>query len=55
MEQEPVVLWSAMQWSAIEQDFLLAGDKGIIGQLQAYITSVDLRSSCMTEAAAELQ
>lgn len=40
MEQEPVVLWSAMQWSAmqwsaIEQDFLLAGDKGIIDRLQA--------------------
>lgn len=40
MEQEPVVLWSAMQWSAmqwsaIEQDSLLAGDKEIIYRLQA--------------------
>lgn len=35
MEQEPVVLWSAMQWSAIEQDSLLAGDKEIIDRLQA--------------------
>lgn len=34
MEQEPVVLWSAMQWSAIEQDSLLAGDKEIIDRLQ---------------------
>lgn len=39
MEQEPVVLWSAMQWSAmqwstIEQDSLLAGDEEIIDYLQ---------------------